>query len=185
MANKFITADELKAYPLPVTTAQWGKIGDDQLEIIIGYASERIEDWLDRRLINGNYVERRYGSDLPSIILNNYPITALNGVSSYTSSGAYTSWDTSLFRVNATAGIVEFNDAARNAFSKGLSWVFDYDAGYDEVPGVVKHATALQTVEMLQPIFRGGREFQEVELITELDEQIVDLLDKYKRRRMG
>lgn len=181
----FITVEELKAYPLPVSTAQWSKIGDDQLEVIIGYASERIEDWLDRRLINGNYTERRKGSDLPRILLKNYPVTAIYGVSSYSQTGAYTSWDTDLFYVNEDSGIIEFVDSSRYAFQKSLTWEFDYDAGFDEIPGVVKHATALQTVEMLQPIFRGGRDFQELELITELDEQIVDLLDKYKRRRMG
>lgn len=181
----FITVAELKAYPLPVTSAQWAKIGDDQLEIMIGYASDRIEDWLDRRLINGNYVERRKGSDLPRILLKNYPVTALNAVSSYTPSNAHTDWDVSLFYVNEDSGIIEFLEPSKWSFGKALTWEFDYEAGYAEVPGVVKHATALQTVEMLQPVFRGGRDFQEVELITELDEQIVDMLDKYKRRRMG
>lgn len=183
MAN-LITTDELKAYPLPVTAQQWAKIGDDQLEIVIGYASDAIERWLDRRLINGNYVESYVGSGSHKMLLKQYPVTYLYSVSSYNDSWSPTPWDTTSFIVHEGPGILEFMNKGRYEFSTGTRWLVDYDAGYTTLPGVVKHAVALQTVEMLQPLFRGGSSFVEVELISDLDEQIVDMLDTLKRRRL-
>ena len=69
----YITPAELKAYPLPVTAQQWAKVGDDQLAIVIGYASEHLDDWMDRRLATGNYVDRIRGKYKNRLILNNYP----------------------------------------------------------------------------------------------------------------
>jgi len=183
MAN-FITPSELKAYPLPVTAQQWAKVGDDQLAVVIGYACDHLEDYMDRSIATGNYVDRLTGSGLYSQLLSLYPVVALNYVSSYDGLNNPFTHDPSQFYVG-TSGIIEWLQPDKYNFSRYKRWEFDYDAGYATVPGPVKHAAALQTVRMLQPLFRGGSTFTETELIAEIDEQIVELLEFYKRRRIS
>jgi len=182
----YITPAELKSYPLPVTAQQWAKVGDDQLAIVIGYASEHLEDWMDRRLATGNYVDRIRGKYRNRLILKNYPVIAVNYVTAYLSNAAQTSttFGVEEFWIEHEAGIIEWLNQGRYTFDSRY-WIVDYDAGYPSIPGPVKHATALQTVKMLQPLFRGGQNFTETELIADLDDQIVELLDAYKRRRIG
>lgn len=185
MAN-FITAQELKAYPLPVSSKQWENIGDDKIDTVIGYASDHLEDYLDREIGIATYSQRtRAGSGTSKQLLGLYPFVTLNTVTSYDNKGTATVWDNALFYVNPDSAIIEWLDRSRYAFTKSSIWVFNYDAGYATVPGPIKHATALQTIKQLQPIFRGGSNFAEVELIDELDEQIVEQLETYKRRRIG
>jgi hypothetical protein len=181
----FITPTELKSYPLPVTAAQWSKVGDDQLAIVIGFASDHLEDYMDRRIATGNYVTKLWGSGGWLQLLPVYPVVAVNYVTSYDAYHNPTSYSIDDFWVDNEAGILEWYNKNRYKFTRSSRWLFDYEAGFATTPGPVKHAAALQTVKMLQPLFRGGTNFTEIELITELDEQIVELLDPYKRRRIG
>jgi hypothetical protein len=184
MAN-FITASEIKAYPLPVTTNQWGKVGDDQLDVVIGYASEHLEDYLDREILEATYDERhRKGTGTNTRMLGLFPATTLNSVKSYTGKTVETIWDVDLFLLPSN-GILEFLDRDTYAFTALNTWVINYDAGYAAVPGPLKHAVMLQTVKFLQPLFRGGTAFSETDLIDELDEEVVELLEPYKRRRLS
>lgn len=181
-----ITTDELKAYPLPVTTKQWDMVGEDQLEVVIGYASDHIEDYLDRKIAVTAVTDRlRKGSGSSRQMLSTYPVTSLTSVTSYDTAGNATVHDLADFYINNDSAILEFLNRDKNSFTKTKIWQIAYNAGYAATPGPVKHAVALQTVKMLQPLFRGGSQFAETELIMELDEQIVELLDYYKRRRIG
>ena len=185
MAN-LITTDELKAYPLPVTTKQWQLVGDDQVETVIGYASDHIEDYLDRKIAVTAITDRiKAGTGTNRMLLSTYPVTTLTSVTSYDTIGNATVHDLGLFYINNDSAILEFINRSRYTFGKTSIWEVEYSAGYAATPGPVKHAVALQTVKMLQPLFRGGSQFTETELIIELDEQIVELLDYYKRRRIG
>lgn len=182
----FITPSELKDYPLPVTSQQWSKIGDDQLAIVIGYASDHLEDFLDRKVATGNYVDRiLQGSGTEFQMLGVYPIVAVNYVTSYDGMNNATVHPVSDFWIDNEAAILEWLTRDTKQFTKAKRWLIDYNAGFSSTPGPVKFATGLQTIKMLQPMFRGGSNFTEVELIEELDEQIVELLDYYKRRRIS
>jgi len=182
---QFITPEELKAYTLPVTAKQWSMVGDDQLAVVIGYASDHLEDYMDRKVLTANYTDRRGGTGSHKILLSVYPVTAISSAYQTDSLGNETSWDTSEFYINENAGILEFIKRGRYAFYKYYTWTFNYTAGYAAVPGPIKHATALQTVKMLQPLFRGGTNFTETELVTDLDEQVMEMLEVYKRRRIA
>lgn len=179
----YITVDEFKAYPLPITATQWQKMGDDQLELIIGYATEHLDDYMDRHLDIRNYVDRRRGSDLPTLLLENYPVVTINAVSSYLPNDVATTQNVNLFTHGV--GVIEWLDRTRYKFYRNQTYIIDYDAGYAVIPGPVKHATALQTLKMLQPLFRGGAQFAEVELITDIDENVVEMLEKYRRKRLS
>jgi hypothetical protein len=185
MAHGFLTVEEFKRYPMPITTKQWSEIGDDQLEAIIEYASHHLEDYMDRGILRDDYTDRLRGSNDPEILLNNYPAHYVTSVTAYDAHNNPYAYNTTNFFLDEEAGILGWLDRYRYTFYRNMYWTVTYNAGYDTVPGPIKHATALQTTKMLQPVFRGGVNFQEVELIGEIDEQIVELLDKYKKRRLG
>jgi len=185
MPTPFITPEELKRYPLPVTDKQWAKIEPEQLVAVTAYATQYVEDYLDRNICSQQYTQRIRGTNRGKLVLDQYPVTSLVSVTSTDMTGYITSISTSDLFINAGSGIIEWIDQTRNSFYKNLIWTVTYVAGYDVVPGPIKHATALQAVEMLQPIFRGGVDFQEVDLIEQLDESIVEMLERYKRKRIG
>jgi hypothetical protein len=182
----FITVAELKAYPLPVTSSQWQKVGDDQIETVIAYASDHLEDYMDRAIDVTAYTDRIHrGSGFELQMLSVFPVVSLSSAYAIDGSNNRTLIDNAELLVDGESGMVEYLNRNRYKFSKYQKYEFNYTAGFSTVPGPLKHATALQTVKMLQPLFRGGSNFSEVELITELDEQIVELLDYYKRRRIS
>ena len=176
---------ELKNYALPISDAQWDLIGDDQLENIIAYASQNIMDYVDLGIVSAYYTERIRGNDRGTIMLDQYPLNSVQSITSYTNQEVATSWDTSAFIFDSGAALITFKDRYRYVFWDEYYWVVAYNAGWDTIPGPIKHATALQAVQMLQPVFRKGGTFGEVKLIDGLNESIVDMLEKYKRKRIG
>lgn len=185
MPTSFITPEELKRYPLPVTDKQWAKIEPEQLVAVTAYATQYVEDYLDRNIMSQQYTQRLRGNNRGTLVLDQYPVTSLVSLTSTDLTGYVTTVSTADILINSGSGIIEWIDRTRNAFYKNLIWTVTYVAGFTEVPGPIKHATALQAVEMLQPLFRGGVDFQEVDLIEQLDESIVEMLEKYKRKRIG
>lgn len=181
-----INKEYLKATPLPIKDAQWNLIGDTQLDTVLQEASEFVEDYLDRHIASAYYEERVVGSDRPMLILEEYPITYLVSVEARDLTEQVTSYDTESFIIHADAGMIEWVDKARNLFSSQRVYVVNYMAGYYPIPGPIKKATALQTVEMLQPIFRRtNTNMTQADVIPETSEQIVELLEKYRRKRIG
>ena len=184
----FLTENELKAYPLPITNAQWAKINeldDDQIDVVLNYASQHVEDYLERKIEEAEYIERIQGRNRGTLMLNNYPVISIDGVSSTDVYGYTRTYDANAFLMDGDAGIIEWLDKYRNTFVKGYLWTIEYTAGYAAVPGPIKHATALVAVQMLQPLFRGGTNFTQVDLLDESNETIVDMLERYRRQRIG
>lgn len=185
MASFSITPEFLKSYPLPVTDAQWAKVGDAKITAVSAYAADHIEDWLDRSVLSANVEDRLKGTGMYTMMLSTWPVTSITSIKSYDNLYNETTEDLDEIYVNDSSGILEWKKRGKYSFYKSKIYVVSYVAGYSSVPGPIIHATALQTVKMLQPLFRGGTSFVETELIMELDEQIVELLDPYKRRRIG
>src|SRR3990167_2279976 len=177
----FITVEELRVYPLPVKEAQWDKITDDQIEVVIGYATENVQDYLDRSIFSGTYTERIPGSGKNLLILSEYPVNTIYSIESHDSTDTVLEYDPDDLILNEGAGLIKWANAALTSFWRGFDWVISYTAGYSTIPGPIKHATALQTIAMLQPLFRGGTNFVQVDLVNDSNEMIVDLLERYKR----
>lgn len=176
----------LKSTPLPIKDAQWNLIGDNQLDVVIDEASEFVEDYLDRHIESAYYTERVRGADRPFLILEEYPITELTSVEARDMSEQVTSYDPESFIIHADAGMIEWVNKATNVFSSQRTYVVNYTAGYYPVPGPIRKATALQAVEMLQPIFRRtNTNMTSTDMIPETTEQFVELLEKYRRKRIG
>lgn len=182
---RFLTAEELKSYPLPVKEEMWRKITDEQINTVIDYASQNIEDFCDRHFASAYYAETIPGNGRGFLILENRPVQWIQSVHHTDAYASEVTYDPDLISIDSKAGIIRFIKPAYYAFWKGYTWTVSYYAGYDTIPGPVKHATALQTISMLQPMFRGGTNFVEVDLIEGINETIVDLLDKYKTRRLS
>lgn len=185
MTTPLLTVYELKNYALPVKDVQWDKIGDSQLETVIEYASQNIMDYVDLGIVSAYYTERIPGNNRATLMLDQYPLNSVQSVTAYDNQENSTSYSTSLFLLDSGSSLITWKDRFRNVFWGTYDWQISYNAGWTTVPGPIKHATALQCVQMLQPVFRGGMNFGEVKLIDGLNESIVDLLEKYKRKRIG
>jgi hypothetical protein len=185
MTTPLITYGELRKYPLPVKESQWDAIGQSSVENIIEYASQAIMDYLDIGVSSAYYTERVRGGDRPTLLVNEYPIKSLHSVTSYDRRGVSNSFTLSDFGFESGPGIIYFTDKTKNNFYSNYEYEVYYRAGWDTVPGPIKHAVALQAVQMLQPMFRGGQNFTETKLIDGINEEIVDLLERYKRKRIG
>jgi hypothetical protein len=183
--TQFLTVEEFKAMPLPITDKQYEKITDAELQDTIIRASDHIEEYLDRRIGVATYTERIMGNGRNFIILENRPVLEVNSITAVDMRGTSFSYDPELVIIQQNAGLLRFIDATRYAWWSGQWWVIDYDAGYANIPSVIKQATGYQTLEFLQPLFRGGTNFVEVELVEGLNEIIVDILEAYKNKRIG
>jgi hypothetical protein len=181
----FITAAELKSMPLPVKESQWNNIGSAYIEQTIDYATQHVKDYLEKDIEETEYVERLRGQDRDTLMLNHYPIISLDAVSSIDVYGYTRTYQPADFLIDTAAGIIEWVDKYRNTFIKSYIWTVEYTAGYATIPGPIKHATALVCLQMLQPFFRGGTNFASVDLVDESNEHIVDVLERYKRNRIG
>jgi hypothetical protein len=172
--------------PIPIKDNQWDAIGEEQIQLAIDEAEEYIMDYLDRRIASNYYTERVPGRDRPFLILEEYPITYLSSVYSHDMYGSTEYYDTGDIFVDADTGMLEWIDKSQNMFEKGKTYIVNYQAGYYPVPVTIKKALAYQSMEMLQPIFRKtNTTISMVDLIPNSTEMIVELLEKYRRKRIG
>ena len=185
MTTPLITYEELRNYPLPVKGSQWDSIGQSMVETTIEYASQNIMDYVDLGIASAYYTERIPGSGTATLMLDQYPLLEVVSVTQLNRLNAAQGWTLDYFVVDTGGGMITWADRTRYAFYKDYDYSVYYRAGWLTIPGPIKHAVALQTIQMLQPMFRGGQNFTEIKLIDGVNEEIVDLLEKYKRKRIG
>ncbi len=150
-------------------------------EEAISDASDYVEDYLDRSISLRTYTERIIGRRDWTILLNQYPITSLVSVSFERANGEVGTFDTSAFLVHAESGIIEMINKA-DYFRGDTMYVITYTAGYAEIPGPIKRAVALQTIQLLRPMYSDAMA-ELPELVSE--DLIVNLLEKYRRKRIA
>lgn len=181
-----IDSNYLRSIPIPIKDSQWDAIGEQQIQGAIDEAEEYLEDYLDRHIASAYYSEKVEGRDRPRIVLEEYPIISVQSIKSYDTKNNEETLQLNDFIIYADAGMIEWKDKAENIFSTGKTYLVDYQAGYYPVPLTIKKAVALQTVEMLQPVFRKtNSSMSMVDLIPNSTELIVELLEKYRRKRIG
>ena len=82
--------------------------------------------------------------------------------------------------------MIAWKDKTSNTFDFGKTYTVEYNAGFVDVPLPIKKALALQSIEMLQPLFRKTNSAMSmVDLIPNSTELIVEMLEKYRRKRIG
>lgn len=153
------------------------------LQETIEDASQYVEDYLDMRITETAYTERIVGNGRYTLILDNFPITSVTGVSYEDVVGNVGTYSPTQFLIHAEAGIIERIDKL-DVFREDRIYIISYTAGYTEVPGPIKRAVALQTVQFLRPAY-GGVNDSSGEIVPFADELIVSLLERYRRKRLS
>lgn len=156
-------------------------LSSEILEESIQEASDYVEDYLDRSIVVRPYTERIIGRRDRTIILDQYPITSLVGVDFQRASGEVGTFDLSEFLIHAESGMIEMINPL-DYFRGDTLYIVSYTAGYATVPGPIKRATALQTIQLLRPMY-GDAMTELPELVSE--DLIVNLLEKYRRKRIA
>ena len=151
------------------------------IEETIDEASQYIEDYLDRNITIRSVTERIIGRRDWTILLDNYPIVALTSVSYERANGEMGTFDNSAFLIHAEAGILEMIDKS-DWFRGDTLYAVTYTAGYATVPGPIKRAVVLQTIQLLRPMYSDAT-LELPELVSE--DLIVNLLEKYRRKRIA
>lgn len=178
-----ITVDYFTALPLGIRSSSMPST--DTIQSLIDVASEQVERYCDRYFLGGAYSDYVPGMDKMKLVLENYPVKSLTAVTYWDELDMTGTVDVvNKLRLYPTKGIVEWVNYADGPFMRGRTYQVDYSAGYVTVPLAVQHATALWTAELLQPNFAGPMD-RVPALIPFSSQQIVELLEPYRRRRIG
>lgn len=162
-----------------------------QMETLITEASDWVEGYCDRKFELQEVTEELNGPVRAShrLLLDNYPVVSL--VSAYWESreGQSGSIDVSKFRIRS-GGIIEWTtDFLNNVPYAGLwhpSYFYriTYTTGYATVPSNVQRAVALKIAMLVQPQYQGPQDRQ-VFMVSNLETMIIDLLEPFRRERLG
>lgn len=156
----------------------------DILQEVLDTASDYVEDYLDKKIKETAWIERIPGNREYTLILDNYPITALTSVTYEEVTGTVGAHSPTDFLVHAEAGIIELKNKLQ-VFRGDRLYVVSYSAGYSVVPNPVKLAVALQAVQLLRPMYGGPQDASSVDVVPFADEMIVNLLERYRRKRIS
>lgn len=159
---------------------------DGALDQLIADASDWVVNYLRRVIEPTEITETVHGKDSNRLILDQYPIISLTSVEyddDYGGSSGEVDTDDVRPLYN---GMVEW----KKPYSKGpwrssRTYTVTYTAGYDPIPSAIKRATALKVVDLFSPQYQGARDQRSVEQVTKLEELMVDLLEPYRRERIG
>lgn len=156
------------------------------LQEFIETASEQVERFCDRKFLSSQRVEDVYGSGEYRLMLDEWPVTALTTVTWVDADGQTGSVDVSLLRFRES-GVVEWVDRANGPWYRSRLYTVTYTAGYalSEMPRPIKHAVALWATDLMRPSYAGPSRERPPELVPLTTEQITELLENYRRRRIG
>lgn len=174
-----LTPEEFKRLPLGLRDTQMDKMGELGLADFIATASQQVAEFCRRQLEPGEVKQEVVGNGANRLLLGEWPVTDISAVTVEDGAGTIETLDPAGFRYT-TSGIVRFVDGS--TFTAGYIYTFTYTAGYSPVPYPLKHATALWTTELMQPVFNQGSAGKPVALIELSSEQISELLENFKRK---
>lgn len=148
------------------------------LDTLIVEASDWVEGYCDRKFELQTVTEARYGPVRhgSKFVADNFPVVSVS--SAYADDEPI---DTSNFRVNNAAGVIEWRTGT---FSPDVFYTITYSTGFASVPSNVQRATALKIAMLLQPQYQGPQE-REIFMATNIEVMVVDALEKYRRERLG
>jgi hypothetical protein len=176
-----IDTDYFRSLPLGQKAVE--QLPIENLAEFIQTASDYIEDYLDQKIQLHTTIERKLGNREYVMILDDYPIQSLVNVGFDGYTGDVGTHATSDFLIHSASGMIEWIDKMY-VFRGDRVYTIEYTAGYDEVPSPIKMATALQTVQLLRPMY-GGTQSDSPVGTPFADEQIVSLLERYRRKRLS
>lgn len=179
-----IDVEYFKRLPLGVNEKAMPNL--EALAEFLEVASDQVEAYCDRKFLSASRTESLWGSGKSQLILDEWPVTALASVTWVDKAGSSGTEDVSLLRFSSS-GVIEWIDSSDGPFYTGRYYTVTYTAGYAlaDVPRPVKHAVALWATELMRPAFGGVSAQRPPEFVPLSSEQIEDLLDNYRRRRLA
>lgn len=161
------------------------------LSSLITEASDWVENYCDRKFELQEVTEERWGPVRADrrFLADNYPVNSVTSAYWLDENGQTGSFDVSNLRTRL-GGIIEWKSPLPNGamysgyFYPDLFYTITYSTGYATIPSPVQRATALKVAMLMQPMYQGVQE-REVYMVTNLEEMIVDLLENYRRERLG
>lgn len=175
----------------------------DVLTTLIEEASEWVEKYTHRKFGAQSLVEQIRGSRRAlgdggwpypamltataknagrNLMVGYWPVDAVQSITWEDDFGNSGTVDPATYRVHLDTGILEMKNV-ENVWYKERLYTVTYTLP-DPVPGPVKRATALKVVDLLDPQYMPGKT-KNVELISNVEEQIITLLEPYRRERIG
>jgi len=155
----------------------------DVLSVLIEEASDWVQMYCRRKFGAQTLVEQHWGNGRRRLILNEFPVASVTSITAVNDRGVAADDAPDVAGVRITpGGLLELIDGT-------LVWREDrlYTITYtlpDPVPPIVKRATALKVVDLLDPMYFPGKQ-KSTELVTSVQEQMVTLLEDYRRERIG
>lgn len=156
----------------------------EQLDELILEASEWVENYLRRKVEQGTVIEVIRGKGYNRLLLDQWPIASVASIVWDDDGGASGTVDPADVRI-LEGGILEFKNPLNGPWYRSRTYTVTYTAGLNPIPSSIKRATALKVVDLFSPQYQGPREQRTVEMVSRLEEMIVDLLETYRRDRMG
>lgn len=158
----------------------------ESIEEFIATASDQVELFCDRKFLSSSRTEEVRGSGLNELLLDEWPVTALTSIDWVDSSGTTGTVDVSLVRFSES-GVLRWINSTNGPWYEDYTYTVVYVAGYAlaDIPRPVKHAVALWTSDLMRPSFAGPSRERPPELVPLTTEQIGELLENFRRRRIG
>lgn len=171
---------------LPLGINERGMPPIEALQEFIETASDQVERFCDRKFLTGTRVETIWGKGGNELILDEWPVTSLTSVTWVDTNANSGTTDTSTLRFTS-AGIVEFKNLVNGPWRRDRLYTVTYVSGYAlaDIPRPVKHAVALWASDLMRPMYAGPSRERPPELVPLTTEQIGELLENYRRRRIG
>jgi len=155
----------------------------EALSTLIEEASEYIQMECGRKFGEQPITEVMRGKGYPRLIVGQYPISSVTSAYYETDGGATGAVDVSLLRVLSTSGILEFKAPTSYEWSPNYTYTVTY-ALPAPVPGPIKRAVALKVVDLMAPQYQGPQA-RRIDLISNVQEQIILLIEPYRREYIG
>lgn len=189
MPRQYLTAEEFrtrKYFGLPQRQYDT-EVLDEYLQI----ATANVEAYTERIFESQQYTEVFVGDGSLTYIGYQYPLISVQSLTEVTLSSAPITTvadvskrlDTSLNNDINRYELTGLDLAGITSFRTDAKYTYVYTAGYATIPGVVKHATGLWAAELLRGDY--GATAQTPQVVPLTSEQIVELLNPIRRRRIG
>lgn len=157
----------------------------ESIDEFIQTASEQVEAYCERKFELQEHVEQIWGSGSNRLMVDQYPVTAIGTVTYSDDYGGEWTVDTNYVRFHPS-GVLDWKfPITQGPWRRDRIYTVTYSAGFDPIPGPIKHATALWVTELLRPNFMGPTPERPAELVPFTTEQIGEMLENYRRRRIG
>lgn len=188
MARQYLTATEFRAKLLSIPNKNYE---DSVLDDILQIATENVELYCERIFSSAYYSDVVRGDGSATFLTHEYPIISVTSMYEDTIDviPVTTTYDTVNRLLVTTSNLAHGRialdglDGDISSFTPGAMYRINYRAGYEVIPPGIRHATALWAAELLRQNYgltTGGLP----EIVSLTSEQIVELLNPHRRRRI-